>query len=244
MGTLNSIWIGFDPRPVEAAAFAVTRSSIRRHLTQPIPISGLVLKDLQDKGLYTRETEYRKASVDAPVLWDVVSDHAMSTEHANSRFLVPYLAKTGWALFLDGDMLARDNLARLSDLLDDSKAIMCVKHNHQPKSKTKMDGQVQSKYPKKNWSSFVVFNCAHEANRSLTPELMNRMPGRDLHRFCWLDENEIGTLGPEWNWLVGHSDPAIEPKVVHFTSGPPNMPGYENVPYADEWREELNRWAA
>src|SRR5258708_4147626 len=103
----ESIWIGFDPR--EAAAFAVARSSCGRHLTRRFPIGGIVLDDLMKAGLYRRPIEYRTSAADKPIMWDVVSDAPMSTQHANARFLVPHLAGSGWALFMDGDMLVRTN---------------------------------------------------------------------------------------------------------------------------------------
>jgi len=108
----------------------------------------------------------------------------------------------------------------------------------------KMDNQIQTRYARKNWSSVMMFNLDHPGNRRLNPHLVNSLPGRDLHRMCWLDDDEIGALGPEWNFLVGHTDPSVDPKIVHFTDGTPCMPGYENVPFADEWRGERNRWAA
>jgi lipopolysaccharide biosynthesis glycosyltransferase len=247
---MNSIWIGFDPR--EAGAFAVARHTIRKHLTQPIPIYGLVLSRLQAAGLYKRPTQ-TKVNGDGHVeMVDVLSaredyDGRISTQHALSRFLVPHVAKTGWALFLDGDMLVRANVARLFAGLDGRKALYCVKHRHEPEASTKMDGQVQTKYERKNWSSFMAFNCDHRANKSLTLDLINTAPGRDLHAFKWLDphggEELIGELDPSWNFLVGHSDPSIVPKVAHFTSGTPEMAGYENAPFADEWRNERDDWA-
>lgn len=238
----RAIYIGFDPR--EAAAFAVTRSSVRRHLTQPIPIRGLVLSDLKAKGLYRRPMEWRQSAADKPIMWDVISGAPMSTQHANARFLVPHLAGSGWALFMDGDMLCKGNLARMFDSLYDGYAVYCVKHKHEPQSGVKMDGQVQTEYGRKNWSSFIAFNCEHHANRGLTLDLINTVPGRDLHRLCWLKDDEIGELGPEWNYLVGHTRFNAAPNVIHFTDGVPDMPGYENGPYADEWRAELERWAS
>jgi hypothetical protein len=117
-----------------------------------------------------------------------------------------------------------------------------VKHDHQPQSGMKMDGQIQTSYARKNWSSVCAFNCDHPANKALTFNLVNSVPGRDLHRFCWLKDGEIGELPAEWNWLVGHSDPAVDPALVHFTDGIPTMPGYEDCAFADEWRRELRRW--
>jgi hypothetical protein len=250
MGTVTQrqIFIGWDPR--EAAAFAVARSSIRRHLTQPMPIRGLVLQQLIDAGLYTRPTTTKINGEGRFEMVDVLSiradyDGRVSTQHANARFFVPHLAGTGWALFMDGDMLVRGNLARVFEALDPAKAVYCVPHDHQAQRGAKMDGQLQTAYSRKNWSSFILFNCDHPANHALTLDLVNTVPGRDLHRLCWLtDEGLIGHLGPEWNWLVGESAAIDNPKVVHFTSGVPDMPGYENCAYADEWRAELNRWAA
>lgn len=240
----HSVWIGWDSR--EAAAFAVARQSCRRHMTRPIPITGLVLSDLISEKLYRRPMEMRPSAADRPVMWDVISDAPQSTEHANSRFLVPYIARSGWALFCDGDMLFRGNVARLFEKLDSKFAVYCVKHKFDPPAGVKMDGQSQTQYSRKNWSSFAVFNCDHPSNACLrnSTDMANTLPGRDLHRFCWLQDEEIGELDPSWNFLVGHSDPSINPNVVHFTEGVPDMPGYENVPFADEWRSELMRWAA
>lgn len=241
-----SIWIGFDPR--EAAAFAVARHSLQNRIPRGCPVRGLVLSDLQARGLYTRPTRMRTNGDGRFEMIDELSirpdyDGRVSTQHAVARFLVPYLAKSGWALFMDGDMLVRGNLGQLFEALDRKHAVYCVKHRHEPQAKTKMDGQEQTRYARKNWSSFVIFNCDHPANKALSVEMVNTMPGRDLHRFCWLDDDEIGELDPGWNFLIGHTDPAIEPKVIHFTDGVPDMPGYENVSYADDWRIALDDWA-
>ncbi len=167
----------------------------------------------------------------------------MSTEFAISRFLTPHLARDGWALFVDCDVMAMTNIEGLFSLADPSKAVMCVKHHFAPPAGVKMDGQEQTRYARKNWSSVMLFNVGHPANKALTVELINTVPGRDLHRFCWLDDSDIGDLGPEWNWLVGHSSPNIDPKLIHFTDGIPSMRGYEKQVFADQWRSELSRWA-
>jgi hypothetical protein len=237
----RAIYIGFDPR--EAEAFAVCRDSIRRYERQ-IPIFGLVLSHLREAGIYTRPMAVRGAN-GRRQMWDLISDAPMATEFANSRFLIRHLAKTGYALFMDCDMLVRSNLARLfqSCEADPTKALWCVQHRHDPKYGMKMDGQMQSRYARKNWSSLMMLNVDHPANAALTVDMVNTLPGRDLHRFCWLDDADIGELGPEWNWLVGHSDPIDNPKVVHFTSGGPWITGYERVDYAAEWRAARDRWA-
>jgi lipopolysaccharide biosynthesis glycosyltransferase len=193
---------------------------------------------LRAQGLYWRKHETREGQ-----LWDAISEAPMSTEFAISRFLVPHLAREGWALFLDADMLALSDLAQLFAMANDRFAVMCVKHEYAPQDSIKMDGQRQTIYPRKNWSSLVLWNCDHPANKRLTASLINSLPGRDLHRFFWLDDDEIGSLDPSWNYLVGHSDLAIKPRIVHFTEGGPWMYGYRDVPYADEWREARDAWA-
>lgn len=235
----RSIFIGWDPR--EAAAYAVARQSVQRRLSQPIPIRGLVREDLVAAGLYTRPTVLAPGRT-GRVLWDVISDAPMSTEHANARFLVPHLAGQGWAMFMDGDVLVRDDLVALFDRLDPRFALYCVQHRFEPEAGTKMDGQIQTRYARKNWSSVMVFNCDHPANAALTVELVNTVPGRDLHRFCWLADHLIGDLSPAFNFLVGHTPADVDPKLAHFTDGVPDMPGYEDVAYADEWRAERRLW--
>ena len=232
-----SVWIGFDPREVDA--YAVARASIRRRTIAQLPINAVELSKLRHAGLYSRPTERRDGR-----LWDVISEAPMATEFACSRFLVPHLAGSGWALFMDCDMLVRTSLSRLFELADPSKAVMVVKHHHEPPEGEKMDGQAQTRYARKNWSSVILWNVSHPANKALTVELVNTVPGRDLHRFCWLDDDLIGELPQSWNWLAYHSSPEIDPDIVHFTEGVPSMPGYEDQPYADEWRRELRAWAA
>lgn len=204
----------------------------------PVPIRGLVLSELRSAGLYTRPTSIRDGR-----LWDDISEAPMATEFAISRFLTPYLAATGLALFMDCDMLVRSRLSDLFDQCDKHHAVTVVKHRFEPPEGLKMDGQMQLRYARKNWSSVCVFNCDHPSNKKLTVDLVNTVPGRDLHRFCWLEDDEIGELDASWNWLVGHSDPDIEPDIVHFTDGCPFMAGYEDVAYADEWRDVLTGWA-
>lgn len=233
-----SVFIGFDPR--EAACFAVARDSVRRNCTVPVPIRGIAL-DVVRGDMYRRKHKVKRGQ-----LWDKISGAPMSTEFAISRFLTPILAETPYAIFMDCDMLARVNFATLfrDGIVDPSKAVSVVKHKHNPASNVKMDGQIQTRYARKNWSSFMVFNTLHPANTGLTVELINSVPGRDLHAFCWLDDDEIGELPAEWNYLVGHTKlPAgIEPKVIHWTDGPPCMPGFEDVEYADEFRKALVQW--
>jgi len=132
-------------------------------------------------------------------------------------------------------MLVRADISEVFKLADPSKALMCVKHDYQPSTREKMDGQIQTPYARKNWSSFMLFNCDHPANKGLTLDLLNNAPGKELHGFCWLDDNHIGELPQTWNFLVGEHE-GNDPAVAHFTSGIPSMKGYENSQFADEWR--------
>lgn len=233
---MNSIWIGYDPRETEA--FAVCRRSLRRH-SYGLPINPIDLVELRRVGLYYRPTEQRDGQ-----LWDTISEAPMSTQFAISRFLTPILAQSGWALFMDCDIFARRNLANLFAQFDPSKAVMCVKHEYKVENDVKMDDQIQTRYARKNWSSVMAFNCDHPANKALTVELINTVPGRDLHRFCWLTDDQIGDLDAEWNYLVGITRDIDEPGLVHFTNGGPWFADYQHVPFADEWLAERRLWLA
>lgn len=237
-----SIWIGYDSRQPDA--FLVARESIRRRLTAPIPIHGIGLDQVVEKGLYTRVTTKTRDSDGNLLLIDEASKRpdyngAMSTEFAISRFLTPTLGRAGLALFVDSDVMAFDNVARLFEAHQPGKALMCVQHDYRSHKATKMDGQANVGYSRKNWSSVMLFDCDHPANDSLTPELLNSLPGKDLHRFCWLDDAEIGALEPRWNWLVGEQAQPANVGLAHYTLGTPAMPGYGDAPYAPVWRAEL-----
>lgn len=236
-GRRLAVFIGWDPR--EREAYAVCEASLRRHATVPLEIRPIKLAALRAAGLYHRATETREGR-----LWDVASGAPMSTEFAISRFFTPLLAdregcEGDWALFCDCDFLWTADVAGLLAECDPGKALMCVQHRHEPAESVKMDGQPQLAYARKNWSSLMLFNRRHPAHARLTPALLNTAPGRDLHRFCWLEDEEIGALAPDWNWLEGSSPPVGRtPRGIHFTRGGPWMAGWEDVAYAAEWRAE------
>jgi lipopolysaccharide biosynthesis glycosyltransferase len=145
-------------------------------------------------------------------------------------------------VFIDCDFLARTDVNKLFDLADDRYAVQVVKHEYNVKDGvTKMDGQVQHAYPRKNWSSCMLFNCAHRKNRDfLYPEFMNKQEMSYLHRFQWLDDADIGSLNHEWNWLVGHYKEPKDghPSFIHYTLGMPFMPDYEKSEYSEAWYHE------
>jgi hypothetical protein len=213
------------------SAFGVAVRSIRKY-NKSCKITPLILPQLEAEGVYTRPT-IRKDGL----LFDVISDYQMASEFAISRFLTPYLSYyQGWSLFIDSDFILKDNIAKVMEYADPAKAVCVVKHDYTPKEAVKMDGQVQSQYGRKNWSSCMLFNNSNPKNIKLANFVNDgKTTGKELHQFCWLEESDIGAIPEEWNWLEGHSSLDIEPKAVHFTRGIPSMAGYEDVPYADEW---------
>ena len=231
------VFIGYDPR--EAVAYHVLVHSIIRHASHPVSITPLALRHLSD--IYTR-----------------ARDPKQSTEFTYTRFLVPYLSGyEGVSIYLDCDMLARVDLWELvmapfprprSHLWGAMElrepTVWVVKHDYVPRTSTKMDGQAQTAYPRKNWSSLMVFNNAR--CRTLTPEYVNTASPAALHRFAWADGDDeglaanVGALPLEWNYLVGEDNQSKEPpKIVHWTNGGPWLEAYRDAEYAQEWFDEL-----
>lgn len=233
------VFVGFDGR--EKDAYLVAAHTLRKHASIQIEVEPLVLEQLRWKRLYNRPHEMRDGRV-----WDAISRAPMATEFALTRFLVPHLVGyRGWALFVDCDFLFRADVAELFALANPAFAVQVVKRTQQALDCRKMDGQLQTNYARKNWSSCMLLNCAHDAHAG-TLERVNRWRGLWLHQFRHLQEAEdIGDLPLEWNWLEGIDRPLEPtashkgPKAVHFTRGIPSMPGYEDSAYADEWRAAL-----
>lgn len=226
-----NVYIGWDPR--ETDAYEIAEHSLKRLASIPVRVTPLVLDELS---ILTRPVERRGNQ-----LWCPISEAPMSTEFAISRFCVPFLQTNGWAVFTDCDVLWLADVAELLEYADDSYALMVVKHNQRITSQTKMDGQRQVGYARKNWSSVVLWNCAHPSNRKLTLDALNTWPGRDLHAFKWLADEEIGELDASWNHLVTIEDCYVEtPKLAHFTLGVPSMINYPvQHELADKWIDEL-----
>jgi hypothetical protein len=219
------VFIGFDPR--EQDAYLVCEATVRRS-RQAVDVMPIVLEQMRWAGKYKRVTSMVEGR-----LWDEISKAPMSTEFAISRFLVPILAGwQGWALFCDCDFMFRGDVADLFDMADERYALMCVKHDHKPEESEKMDGQIQTSYPRKNWSSLMLWNCGHPMHAG-QQDRVDRWPGLWLHGLRWLPDELIGALPPEWNWLEQ------SPKAVHYTRGTPDMPGYEQSAFAEQWRQEL-----
>ena len=209
-----NVFIGYDSK--EKVAFNVLSYSILKNSTKPVAITPIYLNNIKDD--FVRER-----------------NNLSSTEFSFSRFIIPHLMNyQGWALFMDCDMMMRTDINELWRLRDDRYAVQVCKHDYEPKTDTKFLGQVQTKYEKKNWSSFMLMNC--KKCTQLTPDYVNKASGLELHQFKWLESDElIGDLPLDWNWLVGEYDYKPEAKNIHFTEGGPWFKSYENVDYADEW---------
>jgi len=165
-----------------------------------------------------------------------------SNQFIYSRFLTPYLNNfTGWAIFADGDMICNTDIAELWALRDESKAVQVVKHDYKTKQKVKYLGNKNEDYPRKNWSSLVLWNCEHPANKVLTPEFVSEKPGSYLHRFSWLSDDLIGDLPKEWNWLAIEYPDNPGAKIVHFTLGTPCFKEYAKTSMASLWYENYRR---
>jgi len=234
------VWIGYEPR--EKAAFAVAAKTAARYGCQVEP---LYEDRLRKSGLLTRPMDTRGG------MWDFNSSAPQATSFAVARFWVFLLTHSGWAMFVDCDVLFLADPHQLLDLCDESKAVMVVKHgafksgreiaHHDAKevylnTKTKMDNQPQTTYPRKLWSSVMLINADHSANQRLNLTTLNQWPGRDLHAFKWLADDEIGELPPEANWLVGIQPKPAAPMIAHYTLGTPDM--VEDCEHADLWLAE------
>ena len=216
-----NIFIGYDSK--EKIAYHVLSQSILRNATRPVSITPLNLPNIKYE--FSRE----RGKIE-------------STEFSFSRFIVPHLMNyKGWALFMDCDMILTTDIKKLFDQADDKYAVMCVHHDYKVEEGTKMDGQKQTVYPRKNWSSVVLWNCGHPSNKVLTQDQVNSLElnGAYFHRFSWLKDEEIGELDHTWNYLVGVYDDIETPKLIHYTEGGPWFENYRNGEFSLRWKEEL-----
>lgn len=210
------IFIGYDSR--EATAYHVCANSIIRQSSAPVSLNPLSLNLL--KGYEEKHTDG-------------------SNHFIYSRFLIPhFMDYKGWAIFMDGDMILRDDVVKLWEMRDDSKAVMVVKHDYKTRLTEKYLGAKNENYPRKNWSSVILWNCGHEANRVVTPEFVSNATGAQVHRFTWLSDDLIGELPIEWNWLPDEFGENKDAKLLHFTLGTPCFHDFADSPMASEWHRE------
>jgi lipopolysaccharide biosynthesis glycosyltransferase len=210
------IFIGYDPR--EAIAFHTCVNSIIRHASQPVSIMPLALNNFGD---------YTETHTDG------------SNQFIYSRFLVPHLmGYSGHAIFIDGDMILRGDIADLWAMRSLDKDVQVVKHDYKTKMTTKYLGSKNEDYPRKNWSSVMIFNCNNYPTRKLTPEYIQKSTGAHLHRFQWTSDDRVGTLPAEWNWLPDEYGANPDAKLLHYTLGTPCFHEFATTPMADEWHRE------
>lgn len=208
-----TIVVGFDQR--EAVAYHAFCQSVIDKSSIPVQFLPLAVNTLKD---------YRETHKDG------------SNAFIYSRFLTPYLCNfSGKAIFADGDMICRADIKELVDQFDKSKGVQVVKHDYKTKSNVKYLGNKNEDYPRKNWSSVILWNCEHPAHRILTPEFIEKSSGSFLHRFSWLQDDQIGELPREWNWLVTEYEDNYSAKLVHFTLGTPCFKDYEKSEMSDIW---------
>ena len=213
------IFIGYDSN--ETVAYNVLQHSIITRASQPLAITPIKLSHVKN-------------------IFDRPRNSLQSTEFSFSRFLTPYLANyTGWAIFMDNDMLVLDDIAKVWNMRDERYAVMCVKHNYAPKEDVKFLGAVQTRYEKKNWSSFMLMNCGK--CKALTPEYVSTASGLDLHRFNWLSSEElIGEIPLTWNYLAGHNTGSKLEEIqnIHYTEGGPYFKESKDCDFASVWLKE------
>lgn len=225
------VFIGYDSR--EQSAADVCARTLRRVTNGRIEPEFLMIDKLEAQGLMRRVRDERGGQD-----YDITGNATASTRFKFSRFLVPILCQSGPALFLDCDMLFLEDPRRMLDEVDLlSAAVHVVKHDHRPIEQYKMVSQVQTTYPRKNWSSVMLFNCSHAANRRLSLRDVNERSGLDLHGFYWLHDSEIGELDPKWNWLVNVQPKPAQVGIAHFTLGGPFTPGWHGAPFDEWWLE-------
>lgn len=203
-----NLFIGWDSR--ERSAFHALVESVITNTRRPVNIRPICLHQISD--IYQRPISQQ------------------STEFTYSRFLVPYLsAYQGYSVFVDCDFIFTADMDELLAYADETKAVAVVKHDYSSHCAQKFNGELQVNYPKKNWSSLMLFN--NSMCKALTPELVQNASGQYLHRFEWLEsEDLIGEIPRDWNFLVdeyvlpaGHV-----PKAIHYTLGGPWFEEFKN----------------
>ena len=215
MSKLLNIFIGFDQK--EAIAYHTFVQSLIEKSSVPLSIIPLAENNLN----FYNET------------------HSDGTnKFTYSRFLIPYLMDyNGWAIFVDGDMVCLSDIKELISYFDPKYAVSVVKHDYKTKQKLKYFGQKNEDYPRKNWSSVIIWNCSHPKNKQLNPSFVNNKEGSFLHRFKWLNDQEIGDLPKSWNWLAIEYPEKDNLKLIHYTLGTPCFKDYANTSLSEFWKK-------
>ena len=214
MNDIVDVVVGFDQR--EAVAYHAFTQSVIEKSSIPIRFLPLNINSLN---------AYKETHRDG------------SNEFIYSRFLVPYLMNfKGWAIYADGDMVCLEDIKKLWNLRDNKYAIQVVKHDYKTKIKNKYWGNKNENYPRKNWSSLILWNCEHKSHKILTPDFIQKQTGAFLHRFNWIKDSEIGDINKEWNWLAMEYEEKQDINLIHYTIGTPCFEEYQNSSLASYWK--------
>lgn len=205
------LFTGYDPR--EAIGWHAFAQSVIARTSEPVNICALTDK----------------------------IDRDGSNAFTYSRFLVPYICGyQGFAIFVDGsDMIAQADLTELWEMRNGWHAVQVVKHDYKTRNARKYVGTEMEcdnrDYPRKNWSSVIIWNCSHYRNRMLTPQYVAKQSGEFLHGFQWLHDDRIGEIPVEWNWLCDEYGVNTSAKLLHWTAGIPMIPSCNDSPHASDW---------
>lgn len=211
------VFIGYDK--AEPVAYHTCCESLISNSSQPLRITPLWKEQLNFQNPRTQE------------------GYPPSNGFIFSRFLVPFLMGfKETAVFLDGDMVVNGDISELFDLPKANKGVYVVKHDYKTTQTQKYLKSVNLDYPRKNWSSVIVWNCGFYPHKFLTPENIRGCTGEYLHRFQWLNDDEIGELPKSWNVLSGEpNQEKAERKLIHYTLGTPCFNEHKFDEYAEEW---------
>ena len=216
------VFIGYDK--AEPVAYHVCAESIISNSSAPVSITPLYLPQLQNFSVPEHQKGYKP-----------------SNGFIFSRFLVPYLSNfKGKSLFVDGDMVVKGDIAELFDhdrYPMSGLGVRVVKHDYKTTATKKYLGATNLDYPRKNWSSVILFNNSFFPNEKLTPKFVSNSTGEFLHRFQWLQDDQVGELDKGWNVLADEPSqaPYNEAKLIHFTLGTCCFEDYRTSQYADDW---------
>ena len=217
MDEIADIVVGFDQK--ESVAYHTFVQSVIEKSTIPTRFMPLSIRSL---------TNYKETHKDG------------SNDFIYSRFLVPYLMNfNGWAIYADGDMVCLEDIKKLWDLRDDKFAVQVVKHDYKTKVKSKYWGNKNEDYPRKNWSSLILWNCNHASHKILNPEFIQKQSGAFLHRFSWIKDKEIGQIEKEWNWLAMEYEEKKDINLIHYTIGTPCFKEYHDKSLSSYWKKSF-----
>ena len=218
MNEIVDIVVGFDQR--ESVAYHTFTQSVIENSTIPVRFLPLSMSSLSN---------YKEVHKDG------------SNDFIYSRFLVPYMMNfKGWAIYADGDMVCLEDIKKLWNLRDDKYAVQVVKHDYKTKITEKYWGNKNEDYPRKNWSSLILWNCEHKSHKVLTPDFIENQSGAFLHRFSWIKDEEIGSLDKEWNWLAMEYEEKESIKLIHYTIGTPCFKEYEKTSLSSYWKKSFS----